>query len=171
MKKFLLGFLTAVILGITTTVFAATYNAVTATFPVFVNGVKFETDKPILAIEGSTYLPLKAVGEALGINVVWNTDASCVDISSNELKSGNFTLKQGQYVVGEDIASGKYNCVAVKGSGNFTGKVASLGFMGLNTILDANLEFFDTKEYNNLRLQNGDVIQIASLEIEFIPCN
>ena len=91
-------------------------------------------------------------------------------ILSNAL-TAPFTLAAGQYIVGEDIAAGKYDCSAVSGSGNFTGTVESLGFMGLNEILaEEGHEFFkDQVTYSNLRLKDGDIIKIGGdLKVEFI---
>lgn len=114
------------------------------------------------------YLPVRAVANALGVNVDWDGNTNTV-ILSNAL-AAPFTLAVGQYIVGEDIAQGKYNCRAVSGSGNFMGDVNSLGFMGLNEILaEEGHEFYnDRVTYSNLRLENGDVIKISGdLKVEF----
>ena len=119
-------------------------------------------------INGTTYLPVRAVANALGINVDWDGNTNTV-ILSNALVAP-FTLAAGQYVVGEDIVAGKYDCRALAGSGNFTGTVDSLGFMGLNEILAAEGdEFFkDRVTYSNLRLKEGDIIKISGdLKVEF----
>lgn len=82
MKKFVSG----VIAGIITAGsigFAAQYIADTATFKVMVNGKEFSSDKPIVAIEGSTYLPLKAIGEVLGVPVQWNQELMQVEVGNN----------------------------------------------------------------------------------------
>ncbi len=120
-------------------------------------------------INGTTYLPVRAVANALGINVSWDGNTNTV-ILSNAL-AAPFTLAAGQYVVGEDIKAGKYDCRAVSGSGNFTGTVNSLGFMGLNEILaeEGHEYFSDNVTYDNLRLENGDIIKIGGdLKVEFI---
>ena len=61
-------------------VFAASYVAETVNFKIFVDGEEFKSEKPALAIDGSTYLPLKAVGEALGVPVVWNNEKKRVEV-------------------------------------------------------------------------------------------
>ncbi len=73
-EKFIAGFLIGVILATGLTVFAEVISFVAekATFDVYVAGEKFESEKPPVVIEGSTYLPLKATGEALGVDVTWN---------------------------------------------------------------------------------------------------
>lgn len=80
-KVFANGFILGAILFGSLTAFATTnYQAITATFPVLVNGKTLTTDKPIVVIDGSTYLPLKAIGEALGVGVNWNNDLKRVEI-------------------------------------------------------------------------------------------
>ena len=119
-------------------------------------------------INGTTYLPVRAVSDALGVNVDWDGNTNTVILS--DIQAAPFTLAAGQYVVGEDIEAGKYDCHAVSGSGNFIGTVESLGFMGLNEILAAEgNEFYnDRTTYSNLRLQNGDIIKIyGDLKVEF----
>jgi len=59
------------------------WTALRATFDIFINDQKFETDKPIVAIEGSTYLPLKAIGEVLNVSVDWNEEQRRVEIKNN----------------------------------------------------------------------------------------
>ncbi len=135
-------------------------NAVT---PKDANG---KTVEPF-TIDGTTYLPVRAVGNALGLSVDWDGNAKTVILSSAQIAP--FTLGAGQYVVGEDITSGKYDCTAISGSGNFQGKVASLSYSSLNQILGASgTSFADHPSYSNLRLANGDVITINSnLVIKF----
>lgn len=118
-------------------------------------------------IDGTTYLPVRAVANALGINVDWDGNTNTV-VLSNALVAP-FTLSAGQYIVGEDIVAGKYDCFAVSGSGNFMGDVKSLGFMGLNEVLASeDNQFFDSSSYSNLRLENGDSITIkGDLKVEF----
>ncbi len=79
-------------------------------------------------------------------------------------------LSDGQYVVGEDIPAGKYDVSARSGSGNFMGEVASLGLLGLNEILSADPNGYGSLSYSNLRLQDGDVIEIrGDLQIRMDP--
>lgn len=80
MKKFLSGLIIGAIVSGIIGVFAANYMAETANFKIMVEGEMFETDKPVLAVDGSTYLPLKAIGEALGVPVVWNGAERRVEI-------------------------------------------------------------------------------------------
>jgi len=110
MKKIVIGFVIGFVTAMSLSVFAANtdiFQAQKATFDVFVNGEKFETDKPIVAIEGSTYLPLKAIGEVLNVSVDWNEEQRRVDIEkeqelevtpemSKQTKDSNKTTKSGE---------------------------------------------------------------------------
>ena len=69
-------------------------------------------------INGTTYLPVRAVASALSISVDWDGNTNTVILSNAQ--AAPFTLALGQYIVGEDIEAGKYDCRAVSGSGNFT---------------------------------------------------
>ena len=83
MKKYLAGFIVGIMVTLGVTAFADEVTnliAQKATFDVYVAGGKFESDKPIAVIDGSTYLPLKATGEALGVNVEWNSKDRRVEI-------------------------------------------------------------------------------------------
>ena len=89
MKKFIIGFLLgAMIFGIAG--YAVTYVAQPATFKVMVNGEEFVSDPPVLVIEGSTYLPLRAMGDALGVPVEWNAELKQAEVgNSHDTKEQN----------------------------------------------------------------------------------
>lgn len=81
MKKFIIGFLLgAMIFGIAG--YAVTYVAQPATFKVMVNGKEFVSDPPALVVEGRTYLPLRAMGDALGVPVEWNAELNRAEVGS-----------------------------------------------------------------------------------------
>ena len=80
MKKFLSGFLAGAILFGAIGVFAATYTAGTADFKIFVNGKEFTSDPTPVVIEGRTFLPLRAIGDALGVKVEWNEELRQVEV-------------------------------------------------------------------------------------------
>lgn len=84
MKKFVSFLISAIMIIGTMPVFAQTHTALPATFNVYVDSEMFLSDKPVLVIDGSTYLPLKATGEALGVSVLWNSDKRCVEVSSTK---------------------------------------------------------------------------------------
>jgi len=74
MKRFISGFIVGAIALSIIGVFAASYVANPAEFKVLVNGEEFVSDPPALVVEGRTYLPLRAIGEALGVSVNWNEE-------------------------------------------------------------------------------------------------
>lgn len=83
MKKYISGFILGVLTTVGITVFAEevkSFIAEKATFDVYVAGEKFESDKPAVVIDGSTYLPLRATGEALGVPVEWNAEKRRVEV-------------------------------------------------------------------------------------------
>lgn len=59
---------------------AVTYTAQPASFKVLVNGEEFNSDPPALVVEGRTYLPLRAIGDALGVSVVWNDELGQAEV-------------------------------------------------------------------------------------------
>jgi len=84
MKRAVFWLLVGLLLGSVTTAGAAGYlTANPANFPVLVNGVKMTFDKPVVTIGGSTYMPLRALGEALGEKVEWNGVLNCVEIGND----------------------------------------------------------------------------------------
>lgn len=83
MKKYLAGFLIGAIVTVGMTAFADEINswvAEKATFDVYVGGEKFESSKSVAVIDGSTYLPLKDTGTALGVSVEWNAEDRRVEV-------------------------------------------------------------------------------------------
>lgn len=80
-QSFIVGLLSGIILC--ATVGAATiYQAEPATFKVMVNGKEFNSDPPALVVEGRTYLPLRAMGEALGIPINWNQELNQAEVGN-----------------------------------------------------------------------------------------
>lgn len=55
--------------------------ALKATFDIYVNNVKYQGENPPLVIEGRTYLPLRALGDVLGIDVEWNQELRRVEVA------------------------------------------------------------------------------------------
>ncbi len=81
MRKFIVGLLCGVILCIGIAV-GESFVAETPTFDVFVNGEKFYSDPPTLVVNGRTYLPLRAMGDALGVPVNWNEEKGQVEVGT-----------------------------------------------------------------------------------------
>lgn len=85
MKKITVGFIVGFVMSLAVQGFADEIHqfiAQKATFDVVVNGDKLDSDKPVVAIDGSTYLPLKDTGEALGVPVNWNEEKRRVEIGT-----------------------------------------------------------------------------------------
>jgi hypothetical protein len=78
MRNFILGFIIAGLLFGTVVVASGKLDAVKATFEVLVNGEKF--DGEAVVIEGRTFLPLRAIGDALKVPVSWNVELKRVEV-------------------------------------------------------------------------------------------
>lgn len=109
-------------------------------------------------------------------NSVQNTSDSAP--SSEEIESQDLVLGPGTYVVGQDIAAGKYDCIAVSGLGVLRGDVALLEPTGLVQTMGESTSSIGgysstvegSKSYNNLTLTDGDKIYIEmSLNVQFVP--
>lgn len=103
MKKFISGIILGVVLTSSIS-FAISYVAEPAPFKVLVNGEEFVSDPPALVVEGRTYLPLRAMGDALGVPVEWNEELRQAEVGTttskenvsqkNENTSGYITYKE-----------------------------------------------------------------------------
>lgn len=91
MKKFISGFLAGAIVFGSMGVFAASYVANPAGFKVFVNGKEFKSDPVVLEVNGSTYLPLRAMGEALGVPVKWNAELGQAEVGTTPTESKSYS--------------------------------------------------------------------------------
>ena len=92
MKKLFLGFILGLLVGALGYVYAddvEQFVATVADFPVLVNGQEFKSDKPIVVIDGSTYMPLRAIGDALGTKVVWNNDSHRVEVGEAPISNSD----------------------------------------------------------------------------------
>lgn len=83
MKKFICGFLVGATIFGTIGAFAVSYVANPVDFKVLVNGKEFVSDPPALEVEGRTYLPLRAMGEALGVPVTWNEELRQAEVGNS----------------------------------------------------------------------------------------
>jgi len=70
---------------------AATINATFSDIKLFLNGTR--VDKDILLVEGSSYLPLRAISEALGLEVEWNGQENAIYLTQN-MNSDAAVLKE-----------------------------------------------------------------------------
>lgn len=83
MKKFICGFLSGAVIFGAIGAAAVSYVANPVDFKVLVNGKEFVSDPPALEVEGRTYLPLRAMGEALGVPVVWNEELRQAEVGNS----------------------------------------------------------------------------------------
>jgi hypothetical protein len=174
-KYLLIGSFLTLLICFTLPVLAQTIETALNTVNVVVDGVKITSsgDNYILdngsiipfsvVYKGTTYLPMRKLAELLGKDVYWDGSTNTVSLSNKQ--QNVIELNNGQYIVGEDISAGKYDVYVVSGSGNFQGKVSSLGRgdYSLNEILATPDSIWgDSREsYSNLRLGNGDVFTIS----------
>lgn len=178
MKRIIIAIILIIALSVGITVGASYTKTATLNYPGIVIYLKGELLVPKDAvgqivepftINGTTYLPIRAVAEALDLTVGWDNPTQTITLTADALPTAPFTLAAGQYIVGDDIPAGKYDCEAVSGGGNFTGKVASLGWSSLNEILGVEANSLYTKTYSNLRLAVGDSIKVGGdLKVEFV---
>lgn len=91
MKKFICGFLAGALVFGAVASFAASYVAETAGFKVLVNGKEFTSDPPALVVEGRTYLPLRAIGDALGVPVGWNEELAQAEVGTAPLAETDYS--------------------------------------------------------------------------------
>lgn len=86
-KKSLFFLIIGIFIGSITTNYTTSienFIAVTAGFPIIINGQGFKPDKPVVVINGSTYMPLKMIGDALNVKVVWNNELRRLEIGENK---------------------------------------------------------------------------------------
>lgn len=79
------------------------------------------------------------------------------------------TLSTGKYTVGIDIAAGLYNLEVESGTGLLTGDLKDGYLSEMMGIMEGYEEYY-SETYKNLRLYNGDSLEITSgVSITFIP--
>lgn len=62
-----------------------------ATFPILINGYRWDSPDSPVVINGITYLPLQAIAAALNIPVIWNEQLHQVEIINNNYKNNTAT--------------------------------------------------------------------------------
>jgi S1-C subfamily serine protease len=77
MKKILVTLLILLSIG---TAYGATYTLVSANYPILVNGQKIAVQP--LNYNGTTYLPLRSISEAVGVPIEWNSAKKSVEITT-----------------------------------------------------------------------------------------
>ena len=97
-------------------VFPGNYVANTVDFKIMVNGKEFTSDPPPLEVEGRTYLPLRAIGDALGVPVGWNEKLRQAEVGTTPLEETNYSRNNPAplntvqtYTKNEKYASNNYS--------------------------------------------------------------
>jgi hypothetical protein len=67
LKKIRIILLTFLVIASTVTAYGATYQLVSANYPINVNGSKLSVQP--LNLNGTTYLPLRSISEAVGVPI------------------------------------------------------------------------------------------------------
>lgn len=110
MKKIFKSLIVVLILSIITStsaiaVSSADFILKKASYPILVSGTNYtDPELPLLNYQGSTYVPLRAIGELYGANIGWNEKLRQVEIGESNVSSrvitfdGNDTEELQKYV-------------------------------------------------------------------------
>lgn len=189
---FLSGFLTAaLIIALCFPAFASTVRQLNANYsgikitldgaeivPTDANGATVEP----FTVDGTTYLPVRAIANALGLVVEWDGATQTVKLSSSPEIQGNVSLstnevilQNGNYVSGTDFPAGTYDIFAISGSGNVFSSNAYEGGINAMMGIEDNPTFSEywSTEYQNVYLPEGTSLQVigsmGTLEIKLVP--
>ncbi|MCL2838542.1 MAG: copper amine oxidase N-terminal domain-containing protein [Oscillospiraceae bacterium] len=107
MKRFIAGLVVgAMIFGSIAALAVNTLVAHQTDFTIYVDGARLEIDTPVVTIEGRTYLPARALGEALGMIVTWDEAERQVRLTSNGI--GLIRVEEGASFWGDDVIVDEY---------------------------------------------------------------
>ena len=85
--SFAAGFLTCLlVVGVTTTAYAAGIVAERSTNRIVIDGKEVQMEAYV--INGNNYVKLRDIGEQVGFNVCWDSDAKCVQVESKKPYTG-----------------------------------------------------------------------------------
>jgi len=110
LKDFTIGMLIGSLLfGIIPTIAntVKTFVAEEATFPILVDGQEVKLDMSAVTIEGRTYLPLRTLGNILGVKVDWNDEKGQVEIIKEGSKVQNTQVHASDIVYPYVTINGK----------------------------------------------------------------
>lgn len=83
------------------------WTAEKATFKVMVRGEEFISENPAIVVEGRTYLPLRAMGDALDVNVEWNPELKQAEVAMSEKEPTSGEVKAPTQPVVDTVTSWK----------------------------------------------------------------
>lgn len=81
------------------------WTAQRATFKVMVRGSEFISENPPIVVEGRTYLPLRAMGEALGVPIDWNEELRQAEVDMSDKKPESSQVKAPVQPVESSVTS------------------------------------------------------------------
>lgn len=109
MKKLFSSLVISGILATSVCTYAETtsWKADKATFKVMVRGEEFISENPAIVVEGRTYLPLRAMGNALDVNVEWNAELKQAEVAMSEKEPASGEVKPPVQAVVDTVTSWK----------------------------------------------------------------
>jgi hypothetical protein len=93
-KGYIIGFIAGIIATVSTGAYATIGDKVEAIFAEFkfqINGKPVQLDQTPVVIDGSSYLPVKSISQALGYTVKYDADTRTIVLNSNSTISNNVT--------------------------------------------------------------------------------
>jgi len=113
--SFVVGFLTGLlVVGVTTTAYAAGIMAERSTHRVFVDGREVQMEA--YRIKGNNYVQLRDIGKAVGFEVYWDSANGCVQVESGKPYTGeapvkSTTTKSVEQPAQTDVAAAKQDII------------------------------------------------------------
>ncbi len=109
MKKLFSSLVISGILATSVCTYAETtsWKAEKATFKVMVRGEEFISENPAIVVEGRTYLPLRAMGDALDVNVEWNAELKQAEVAMGEKEPASGEVAAPVQAVVDTVTSWK----------------------------------------------------------------
>ena len=111
-KKFIMGFiLGALIFGNTQTLASSSIKAINAFYnniKISVDGKEVNSDTEPFIVDGRTFVPIRVISEALGVNINWNNVTKTVEISNPSIIAITPRISLIKYTNG-DIYLGETN--------------------------------------------------------------
>lgn len=167
MKKMILGLCIGLIIGLTTNSFAATIGekvqAAYTSFNFVVNGEVKEIDSLPIVINGTSYLPVRAMSNMLGYDVTYKADSRTIELNDpdiiNQMSEGDYTMAES---VSTSIEVTEYNglrAITVDGQMYFNLRDYSLKFNPISWGYDSSTETLFLAEYEE---DSSKVIEVFS---------